>query len=133
MTLYVLLNANNYIESYSYYKLDDRFLEVEVPDEMIGDFEWNFIHYSYSNGELRLNTEAKCKEETISNLNKELMNLKAVLAEEDYKVIKCYEAQIVGSTMPYNIHELITKRDDYRKRINEIEQTLQELLKLKHR
>lgn len=48
--------------------------------------------------------------------------LKSLLREGDYQVIKCAEANLLGEEMPYNITELFTQRDTYREEIN----TLQE-------
>lgn len=47
--------------------------------------------------------------------------LKEKLQAEDYKIIKCFEAQVKGEAMPYDIETLIAKRDEYRAEINELE------------
>ena len=47
--------------------------------------------------------------------------LKAELAETDYKIIKCYEYQLSGLELPYNIAELHAERQAIRDRINAIE------------
>lgn len=46
---------------------------------------------------------------------------------DDYKIIKCYEAQLMNKPMPYNIGELINARDEKRSRINALEELLKEL------
>lgn len=47
--------------------------------------------------------------------------LKAELAESDYKVTKCYEASLVGESLPYNITELHRERQSIRDEINRLE------------
>ncbi len=40
----------------------------------------------------------------------------------DWKIIKCYEAALLGLEMPYDVTELHEKRQKARDRINELEQ-----------
>lgn len=47
--------------------------------------------------------------------------LKAELAESDYKVTKCYEASLVGESLPYDIEELHRERQSIRDEINHLE------------
>lgn len=49
------------------------------------------------------------------------MNLESQLSKSDYKVIKCAEAQAAGSTMPYDAAALHAERQQWRDRINEID------------
>lgn len=49
--------------------------------------------------------------------------------DDDYKIIKCYEAQLMNKPMPYNIEEVISERDARRARINELESQIKELQK----
>lgn len=53
---------------------------------------------------------------------------KYLLEKEDYKVIKCAEAMLMGEDMPYDTGELIAKRNEIRAEIN----ALEEEIKLKH-
>jgi hypothetical protein len=46
---------------------------------------------------------------------------------DDYKIIKCYEAQLMNRPMPYNVGELINARDAKRAQINELQAQLEEL------
>ena len=48
--------------------------------------------------------------------------------DDDYKIIKCYEAQLMNRPMPYNINELIAARDEKRARINELQEQLEILM-----
>lgn len=54
----------------------------------------------------------------------EINELKIELQSEDYKIIKCYEASLVGQDLPYDIFELKIKRDEIRNQINELERSI---------
>jgi len=54
----------------------------------------------------------------------EIVELKKQLAETDYKIIKCYEYQLAGLELPYDIQALHTERQSLRDRINELEESL---------
>lgn len=51
----------------------------------------------------------------------EIEQLKSNLDESDYKVIKCFEAQMTGGEMPYDIAALHRERQALRDKINELE------------
>jgi hypothetical protein len=51
-----------------------------------------------------------------------LRDLKRMLLETDYKIIKCYEAQLLGEEMPYDFKELILLRKSWRDEINKLEE-----------
>ena len=50
-----------------------------------------------------------------------ILELKDLLAQGDYKIIKCAEAQLTGEPMPYNVAELVAERNAYRAEINALE------------
>lgn len=50
-----------------------------------------------------------------------ISELKPLLTAEDYKIIKCMEAQLTGATMPYDYEDLIEQREEYRAEINSLE------------
>ena len=50
-----------------------------------------------------------------------IWELKDLLAQGDYKIIKCAEAQLMGEEMPYNVAELVAERNAMRDEINELE------------
>lgn len=54
----------------------------------------------------------------------EITSLKAQLAETDYKIIKCYEYQLAGLELPYDIQTLHAERQAIRDQINELEESL---------
>ncbi len=47
--------------------------------------------------------------------------LKKQLDGTDYKVIKCYEASLVGADAPYDVNELHQERQEIRDEINRLE------------
>lgn len=51
--------------------------------------------------------------------------LKETLESTDYKVIKCYEASLVGDELPYDINELHAERQAQRDLINELQKKLE--------
>lgn len=50
-----------------------------------------------------------------------IWELKDQLAQGDYKIIKCAEAQLMGEPLPYDIEALVAERNQWRKEINELE------------
>lgn len=48
--------------------------------------------------------------------------LKAQIETTDYKIIKCYEYQLIGKILPYDIFELHLERQALREQINALEQ-----------
>jgi hypothetical protein len=50
-----------------------------------------------------------------------IAELKELLNETDYKIIKCSEYQLAGLELPYDIAELHTQRQAIRDEINELE------------
>ncbi len=54
----------------------------------------------------------------------EIKKAKAELDSTDYQVIKCYEASLVGESLPYDVQELHANRQALRDRINELEALL---------
>lgn len=60
----------------------------------------------------------------IAKLKKEIDSLKSSLTDSDYKIIKCYEASLIGASMPYDVALLHSERQSIRGRINELEASL---------
>ena len=50
-----------------------------------------------------------------------IAELEEALRANDYKVIKCFEAQATGGTMPYDIAALHAEREAARSEINELQ------------
>lgn len=57
-------------------------------------------------------------------LEQEVRNLQCDLTATDYKVIKCYEAQLVGEPLPYDKNVIHTDRQAIRDRINELQEII---------
>lgn len=64
------------------------------------------------------------KVEDTQKEEREIKALKSSIEASDYKVIKCYEASLMGEELPYNIEELHKERQLIRNRINELEEKL---------
>lgn len=50
-----------------------------------------------------------------------IAELKKMVAATDYKVIKCYEASLVGKDLPYDMNEVHKERQEIRDEINRLE------------
>ena len=50
--------------------------------------------------------------------------LKQALSDSDYKITKCYEANLLGEKLPYDMATLHTEREAQRAKINELEAKL---------
>jgi len=51
-----------------------------------------------------------------------IWELKDLLAQGDYKIIKCAEAQLTNEPMPYDIEALVAERNAMRAEINQLEE-----------
>lgn len=54
-------------------------------------------------------------------VEQEINNYKNELSNTDYKVIKCYEALLLGENLPYNVLEVHVYRQKLRDEINRLE------------
>jgi hypothetical protein len=91
----------------------DILLDTDIDPDMVTheDFDsaFNFVKTKYLNRVNRIKYIER------------VVFLKNELSLDDYKIIKCYEAQLIGASMPYDINELINKRNLIRAQINELE------------
>lgn len=53
-----------------------------------------------------------------------IRELKQNLSETDFKILKCYEANLLNEQMPYDVLELISQRKEWRRQLNEIEEPI---------
>lgn len=67
------------------------------------------------------------RESSISVLETELLNVKNLLIDTDYKVIKCAEATALGTALPYDIDELHQQRQEWRDLVNAIGERIERL------
>jgi hypothetical protein len=54
-----------------------------------------------------------------------LRDLKQMLIDTDFKIIKCYEAQMLGEPLPYDFQALVADRKMWRQEINELKELQQ--------
>jgi len=76
--------------------------------------------------------EEQEREKLINDLTTEMLECESRLSSSasdigDWKVIKCYEASLQSLPLPYDIDDLMEKRQEMRNRINEIQEQLKEL------
>lgn len=57
-------------------------------------------------------------------VRRRILELKAQLTADDYKIIKCYEASLLGEQPPYDIIQIHRTRQEIRAKINELELTI---------
>lgn len=61
---------------------------------------------------------------TREELEQRIRDLTCDLSAGDYRVIKCYEAQLVGEPMPYDMAAIHQERQTIRDRINELQEII---------
>ena len=72
------------------------------------------------------------KQKNIQEKQQEIINLQAHLASKnseigDYKIIKCYEASLMGKEAPYDAKTLIAERQKVRDKINALQDEIKAL------
>lgn len=99
----------------------DGFLPYKPADEepKLSEYQGLHITYHVENGEIvQMFTVVDNDKEKVCN---EVERLKKTLSDDDYKIIKCYEASLLGANMPYNVIELHKNRQAIRDEINRLE------------
>lgn len=89
--------------------------QIDTESLVSDDPDYNIAIVPYENGD-----KISYRYEKVFNNNK-LKVLKDELKDDDYKIIKCYEASLVGEPLPYDIEALHTKRQKIREQINMLE------------
>lgn len=79
-------------------------------------------HELLDSGEIVDNSEEYNRECGKRRNEAEINRLMDELSSTDYKVLKCYEASLMGVELPYNIEELYEWRQGLRDKINLIKQ-----------
>lgn len=106
-------------------QLPDFWKPVEPIDEteMVSDDEdYIIVPIPYDAGDcIKYRYERKFDTQKI---RKQIQDLKDNLAATDYRVTKCYEASLLGDTLPYDIEHLHTQRQSMRDKINKLEDLL---------
>ena len=91
-----------------------------IPYDMEIPATYPFVDIEVADGIVTAMTEGIVPE-PVPDPATEIAALKAQLAAEDYKVIKCFEAQMCGEELPYDIQELHAARNAIRAQINELQ------------
>lgn len=60
----------------------------------------------------------------VQKLRRDIEANKEALTASDYKIIKCYEASLLGDPLPYDIESLHVERQGFRDKINALETTI---------
>lgn len=69
------------------------------------------------------------KQKKIADLNRQIIELRSNLTADtsnigDYKIVKTYEARLLGKDDPYDTNQLIEERNAARSKINELQEEL---------
>lgn len=91
-----------------------------IPDDMEKPDTFPFVNIEVEDGIVTAMTAGEVPVYPDDHSD-EIAALKAQLAAEDYKVIKCFEAQMCGEELPYDIAELHATRNAIRAQINELQ------------
>ena len=98
--------------------IEDGFVEFIYSDEPeIIEGQVLELSYSLRNGKVHRNQNIAVDKKHFEN---KVENLKKELESSDYKIIKCYEASLVGGVMPYDVITLTSEREAIRGKINNI-------------
>lgn len=106
-------------------ELSEDWKPVDVIDENLlqcDDENYIIIPVPYDAGDhIAYNYEKRFDRQKIKA---DISALKEALAGSDYKITKCYEASLLGQTLPYDVASLHTERQALRDKINELEPLL---------
>lgn len=64
------------------------------------------------------------KERQYARAAMKIGSVRSELSSSDYKIIKCYESQLMGGEMPYDLPKLVSERETLRVQIRELEAIL---------
>jgi hypothetical protein len=93
-------------------------LYVELTQEKLNEYGELVGRLFYENGKF-ITKEIDFKKEELKH--ERIVFLKEQLAKTDFKVIKCYEAQLLDIEMPYDFKELIKQREEWREELRLLE------------
>ena len=99
--------------------LDTKIVTI-TPEEFINLIDVNWYDYDPINKKLVVNPIKKERQLKIKRIDE----LRILLSDEDYKIIKCTEALALGQPMPYDLADLASRRDAYRSEINNLQEEL---------
>jgi hypothetical protein len=126
--LYLQIDNKNIVRSLSIEQSEETDIKFEVQSiDEINNYRNNFNFLKYINDKIIIDEELKNSLNLLNDKNNRLNELKHNLEKTDYKIIKCYEAFMRQQTLPYNLEELTTQRDNWREEINQLEQELKNI------
>lgn len=104
-------NAEDYIENK---------LEITTP-YLVGYVKgkWDWVNKCWIEGATVEEVSEWQKQQNPTSLSELIENLKTQIAETDYKIIKCYEYNLVNKELPYDVESLHIHRQSLRDEINE--------------
>jgi hypothetical protein len=124
--IYLLLREDKTIEGFANF-FENGTIEYNLEDSQYNYFLNNYYYAKFLNNVIVYNDSIKEKENRRKEIRFKKEQIKILLQETDYKVIKCYEAFMRQQPLPYNLEELSAQRDAWRAEINQLEQELAEL------
>jgi hypothetical protein len=127
MKKYVITNDLYYISNYTNERVSEVQKEIIIPEEYKDIFPRKFMFFKIINNELSYDNQSNLNNLEKKPKYKKLSELKNLLQETDYKIIKCYESFMRQLPLPYNLEELSAQRDAWRAEINQLEEELKAL------
>jgi hypothetical protein len=98
------------------------FVDLDEHPELTGEIRLGIT--VYSDGQFSESEEVSPEIEAgqqMAAMEGRLQELISMLGSTDYKVTKCYEAQLLSQPLPYDIQALSQERQSWRDEINEIQ------------
>jgi hypothetical protein len=90
------------------------------PSVGLGEFDILRPLYSFNEKENVIVRNWQVENNNYSLILNKMNNLKQKLSNSDYKVLKCYEAKLTSSDLPYDLDSLILERQSQRDEINKL-------------
>lgn len=92
----------------------------DVPE--VTDLDQAVPYYEEKDGKVQMSWEI-IKNEPL-RVSEKINSLKQKLSDGDYKITKCYEANMLGNELPYDLKTLSAERNELREEINRLETLL---------
>lgn len=95
-------------------------IRFDLSPQMVSTLKKEPLFYMIEDGVIKFNPRYT-KIYPYVDVQQKIDSVKAELTGSDYKIIKCYEASLMGSLMPYDYQKLIGEREMLRAQIRELE------------
>lgn len=123
MKIYFNLKANKLIETYNYEPTFTYQFDVEITEDVSKFIDANFPFIKYESGKfVSAPTERDAEIKRFENF-KRINELRQMLTNSDYKIVKCYEATMLNKPLPYDLELLVAQREVWRSEINQLEES----------